>query len=59
MIHNSTKTTVRAALTTDELRLILTALGAYKHNTNFRALHDRLSSQARALGLDGAPDQVA
>lgn len=59
MLYNSTKTTVRAALTPDELRLILMALGAYKHNTDFRALHERLTSQARALGLDGAADQVA
>lgn len=56
MCQKGLATNIRPHISEDDFQMILNALSAYSHNTEYRDLHDRLSRQAQTWGMiKGAP----
>ncbi|WCR18718.1 hypothetical protein [Paracoccus alcaliphilus] len=51
MPHKSTPRIFRPAVSPHEWAVILTVLGTYRHNKDFRKIHDRLTDEAAKAGI--------
>ncbi|MGZ3215998.1 hypothetical protein [Paracoccus sp. T5] len=51
MSQNQQEFSLRPCVSEKDLKMILSAVGAYSHNTEYRDLRDRLQHQAAAWGV--------
>ena len=51
MCQNQQQADLRPCVSAKDLMMILSAIGAYSHNTEYRDLRDRLQHQAVAWGV--------
>ncbi|SCY42660.1 hypothetical protein SAMN05660710_01560 [Paracoccus tibetensis] len=51
MCHKQQQADLRPSVSAKDLMMILSAIGAYAHNTEYRDLRDRLQHQAVTWGV--------